>query len=97
MKIKQYNSDIWGKTLILVDEEGMPLHFPNRYTFSTIEKRGGSNSSVEKALYVIARLYLWAGIKKLCVQRTLYYGDFLSPDETSDLVDFLQYTSETQN
>ena len=68
---------------------GMPLHFSNRYTFSTIEKRGGSNSSVEKALYVISRIYLWAKINNLSLEKTLYYGDFISPDQISDLVDFL--------
>ena len=42
-------------------------------------------------------MYLWAKINNLNLEETLYYGDFLLPDQISDIVDFLQYTSKTQN
>jgi len=54
----------------------MPLQFPNRYAYSTIEKRSLSNSSIKNALYVISRIYLWAEHRNTEVEKTLFYGDF---------------------
>ena len=62
-----------------------------------IEKAGKSKSSIKKALYVISRLYLWAELRSVDLKQILYYGDFLNSDQASDIVDFIQFTSSTQN
>jgi len=74
----------------------MPLHFPNRYTFSMLEKRARSNSSAKQALYVISRIYLWGELRKIKVHQILYYGEFIRSDDAADLIDFIQFTSITQ-
>jgi len=82
---------------MLVDDAGMPLQFANRYAYSMIEKAGRSISSIEKALFVISRLYIWAELRAVDLKQTLFYGDFLDFDQVADIVDFIQYTSSTQN
>jgi len=81
---------------MLVDDTGMPLHFANRYAYSTIEKPGKSLSSIKQALFVISRLYLWAELRGFNLQILLFYGEFLSSDQVSDVIDFIQFTSITQ-
>jgi len=82
---------------MLVDEAGMPLQFANRYAYSMIEKPGRSLHSVKQALYVISRLYLWAEIQGVDLKQILFYGELLDEDQISDVVDFIQFTSITQN
>lgn len=82
---------------MLVDSVGMPLQFANRYAYSMIEKPGKSKSSIRKALYVISRLYLWAEIEGVNLKQILFYGKFLDSDQISNIVDFIQFTSITQN
>ena len=96
MRIKEYTSPLSGEIALLVDAEEMPLQFANRYAYSMIEKPGGSLSSVKKALYVISRLYLWAEIRGLDIEHLVFYGDFLTLDNVSDLVDFIHFTSAAQ-
>ena len=82
---------------MLVDDGGMPLHFANRYTYSMIEKRGGSIHSVEQALFIISRAYLWSELWSINLDQILFYGDFLNLDQVSDLIDFIQFNSSTQH
>lgn len=94
---KKYKSPISGDVAVLVNSKGMPLQFANRYAYSMIEKSGGSLSSVQQALFVISRIYLWAKLDELDLSYTLFYGDFLTPDQVSDLTEFIQLTSMTQH
>jgi len=82
---------------MLVDDVGMPLHFANRYAYSMIEKPGLSLSSIKQALYVVSRLYLWSEIQGIDLKKILFYGELLDADQISDVVDFIQFTSITQN
>ena len=81
---------------MLVDDAGMPLHFANRYAYSMIEKSGKSLSSIKQALFVISRLYLWAELRGVDLERLLFFGDHLNLDQVSDIIDFIQFTSITQ-
>lgn len=97
LRIKEYISPKSGEVAMLVNDAGMPLHFANRYAYSMLEKPGKSISSIQKALYVISRLYLWADLRAVDLDQILYYGDFLASDQISDIVDFIHFTSSTQN
>ena len=78
---------------MLVDDAGMTLHFANRYAYAMIEKPGKSLSWIKQALFVISRLYLWPELRGFNLKTLLLYGEFLSSDQVSDVIDPLSSLS----
>lgn len=89
-------SDSYPMT-VLIDNEGIPLFYPNVYVNSRYRSLDFSDNSIEKILRSIGMLYLWAEANKIDLDKLLFSPSFLTLSQLEDIAFFLRLKREDQD
>ncbi|WP_168409064.1 tyrosine-type recombinase/integrase [Acinetobacter indicus] len=95
--IKKFKASDSLPMTVLVDDQGLPLFYPNVYVNSKYRSLGFSDNSIEKILRSIGMLYLWAEINKDDLDQLLFSNDFLTFSQLEDIAFFLRLKREYQD
>lgn len=95
--IKKFKASDSHLMTVLVDDEGLPLFYPNIYVNSKYRSLGFSDNSIDKTLRAIGMLYLWAEINKIDLDQLLFSPNFLTLSQLEDIAFFLRLKREEQD
>lgn len=96
-QIKKFRASDSHLMTVLVDDQGLPLFYPNIYVNSQYRSLGFSDNSIEKILRSIGMLYLWADINKIDLDQLLFSFQFLTISQLEDIAFFLRLKREDQD
>ena len=82
--------------VVLVDENRIPLFYPNIYATIKYRSLGRTASTTEKILRCIGVAHLWASLNDIELEQKIITSDFLTIEQLQDLAFFLRLTSPKQ-
>ena len=82
--------------VVLVDENRIPLFYPNIYATIKYRSLGRTASTTEKILRCIGVAHLWASLNDIELEQKIITSDFLTIEQLQDLAFFPRLTSPKQ-
>lgn len=95
--IKKFIATDKHPMVVLVDENRIPLFYPNVYAMTKYRTLGRSTSTTEKVLRCIGVAHLWASLNKLALEECILTFDFLTIEQLQDLAFFLRLKRNHQD
>lgn len=83
--------------VILIDENRIPLFYPNVYAMTKYRSLGRAASTIEKVLRCIGIAHSWASLNKVSLEESILYADFLTIEQLQDLAFFLRLKRKHQD
>lgn len=82
---------------VLVDNQGMPLFWPNAYATTKYRDAGHSNFTIIKTLRTLGMAHQWAAARGHDLDIWLSTGAFLNAEDATDLALYLRLDSKAQH
>lgn len=95
--INQFIASDEQPMVVLIDENRIPLFYPNIYAATKYRSLGRSPATTEKVLRCISKVHSWAAINQLDIEESILYSDFLNVGQLQDLAFFLRLNEENQD
>lgn len=95
--IKKFIASDKHPMVILIDENRIPLFYPNVYAMTKFRSLGRAASTTEKVLRCIGIAHSWASLNKIVLEESILYADFLTIEQLQDLAFFLRLKRKHQN
>lgn len=97
MKTKLFIGNTGERLSILLDDDGMPLTYPNLFVTSMYRNDDQSSSSCHKALEQISYLYEICNGLDINIEQRLAKGNFLTHEEIKNIAYFTGITREASH
>lgn len=95
--IKKFVASDKHPMVLLIDENRIPLFYPNIYAMTKYRTLGHSVSTTEKVLRCIGVAHLWASLNKITLEESILTFDFLTIEQLQDLAFFLRLKRSHQD
>lgn len=95
--IKQFVASDEQPMVVLIDENRIPLFYPNVYVMTKYRSLGRAVSTTEKVLRCIGSAHLWASLNNIVLEETILSSDFLTIEQLQDLAFFLRLKRKHQD
>ncbi|WP_213385226.1 tyrosine-type recombinase/integrase [Acinetobacter pittii] len=95
--IKKFIASDKHPIVILIDENRIPLFYPNVYAMTKFRTLGRAASTTEKVLRCIGTAHLWASLNKIALEESILFFDFLTIEQLQDLAFFLRLKRNHQD
>lgn len=95
--IKEFIASDKHPMVVLVDENRIPLFYPNVYAMTKYRTLGRSTSTIEKVLRCIGIAHLWASLNQVALEESILFSNFLTIEQLQDLAFFLRLKRRHQN
>lgn len=95
--IKKFIASDQHPMVVLVDENRIPLFYPNVYAMTKYRSLGRSASTTEKVLRCIGIAHSWASSNQITLEESILNSDFLTIEQLQDLAFFLRLKRKYQN
>lgn len=95
--IKEFIASDKRPMVILIDENRIPLFYPNVYAMTKFRTLGRSTSTTDKVLRCIGIAHLWATLNNIVLEESILSSDFLTIQQLQDLAFFLRLNRKHQD
>lgn len=95
--IKQFIASDAHPMVVLIDENRIPLFYPNIYAMTKYRSLGRAASTTEKVLRCIGIAHLWASLNNIALEESILFSDFLTIEQLQDLAFFLRLKRQYQD
>ena len=95
--IKEFVASDEQPMVVLIDEDRIPLFYPNVYAMTKYRSLGRAASTTDKALRCIGVAHLWASLNNIVLEDSILYSDFLTIEQLQDLAFFLRLNRKHQD
>ena len=95
--IKEFIASDKHPMVVLIDENRIPLFYPNIYAMTKYRSLGRAASTTEKVLRCIGIAHLWASLNNIALEESILSSDFLTIEQLQDLAFFLRLKRQYQD
>ncbi len=87
--IKEFIASDEQPMVVLIDENRVPLFYPNVFAMTKFRTLGRSASTTDKVLRCIGMAHLWASLNNIILEESILSSDFITIEQLQDLAFFL--------
>lgn len=90
LSVRMFKGAEGERFAVLVDEQGVPLYYPNLYSTWALRARSLAANSILNTLGALKAVCMWESHSKICLKELFSRGEMLNEVQIRDLCDFLQ-------
>ena len=95
--IKEFIASDKQPMVVLIDEDRIPLFYPNIYAMIKFRTLGRAASTIDKVLRCIGVAHLWSSLNNIVLEDSILSSDFLTIEQLQDLAFFLRLNRKYQD